>query len=576
MEYTEVADAVVRALDSRKPGRDFKEVVSQFGEEAAWSALDSRLGDMPDAQLLRKAAVALDLPEADLREKTDSPVASIRRLSRIVLLESLMGAVEDAQLHKGLSDSVARIRSDAARFVAPGVDRTRLYNQLIRLIREDPDTRVRAAAGRRLALSFADMYSVDFDGLPDLSKMLLLDALDGHTRIDEERAESLLLASKDPEAPYRAARRLLQWGTLTNLFSRGGSDSKKILERAAELGIVEFLTVKTIPEDKLEWALQLSEKANRQDLVREITRIRDKKNVTKKVHQPSIYEIEQIVMKAYDPQEEVRRKRISDLPLDDKTFKRSVEMAFPPPEKDISSCVLFDMARFGHWTDWTDRIIDGLTSVDPDVRGCAAAALATLTPERAASLISPLLTDTVPRVRRVCARALASIPSGNGCEEIAFYLRLDESDQDRDIIIRGVRDAGGAALAKCILDNVEELDNQNIGNLLEEGVDEVGAELLTDGFTTISSLKTAASIAGPKLGESFLLAWNSIDESSRKRVLSWIGASGWAVSASKGSIDEAKVLLKPLSAESRTELLETLIESAEGKNRRRLRKLMKN
>jgi hypothetical protein len=576
MENIDVADAVARALDSRKPGRDFKEAVLLFGEEAAWTALDNRLGDVPDAQLLRKAAVALDLPEADLREKTDSPTSSIRRLSRIVLLESLTGAVEDAQLHKGLSDPVARIRSDAARFVAPGVDRTRLYNQLIRLIREDPDTRVRAAAGRRLAVSFADMYSVDFDGLPDLSKMLLLDALEGHTRIDEERAESLLLESKESEAPYRAARRLLQWGTLANLFSRGGSDSKIILERAAELGVVEFLSVKTIPEDKLEWALQLSEKANRQDLIREMTRIRDKKNVTKKALQPSIYEIEQIVLKAYDPQEEVRRKRISDLPLENETFKRSVEMAFPPPEKDVSSCVLFDMARSGRWTDWRERIIDGLTHVDPDIRGCAAAALATLTPKKASSLISPLLTDPVPRVRRICARALASIPSGNGCEDIAFYLRLDESDKDRDIIIRGIRDAGGAALAKCILDNAEELDNQNIGNLLDEGVDEVGAELLADGFTTISSLKTAAAIAGPKLGESFLHAWNSIDESSRKRVLSWIGASGWAMSALKGSLDEAKALLKPLSAESRTELLESFIESADDKNRRRLRKLMKS
>ena len=576
MVDAEVADAAAKALDSRKPGKDFRGVVSQFGEEAAWSALDDRLGDIPDAQLLRKTAVALDLPEADLRARTDSPVSSIRRLSRIVLLESLTGAVEDAQLHKGLTDPVARIRADSARFVAPGVDRTRLYNQLIHLIREDPDARVRAAAGRRLAVSFADMYSVEFDGLPDLSKMLILDALDGHTRIDEERAESLLLESKDTEAPYRAARRLLQWGTLTNLFLRGGHDAQRILEKAAKLGVVEFLTVKTIPEDKLEWALSLAEKANRQDLVWRMVRLRDKKKPSKIVHLPSVDETERIVLNAYDSKEEIRRKRISEFPLNDETFKKSVETAFPPPEKDVLSCVLFDMAGLGRWTDWRERIIDGLTHVDPDVRGCAAAALATLTPKKASVLISPLLTDPVPRVRQGCARALASIPSENGCQEIAFFLGLDESKQDRDILIQGIRDAGGAALAKCILDNVEELDNQNIGALLEAGVDEVGAELLADGFTAISDLKTAASVAGPKLGESFLRAWDSFEESSRKRVLSWIEASGWAQSVSHISLDKAKKLLKPLTAEFRTELIESLIESAEGKTRRRLRKLMKS
>ncbi|MCK5735110.1 MAG: hypothetical protein KAH21_01480, partial [Spirochaetaceae bacterium] len=232
------------------------------------------LGDLPDGLQIRKTALALNLPESDLRSLSESQNKSTRRIARLILLESKTGVTEDPLLQKGLSDKSAVIRSDAARFAGTGADRTRLYNQLIRLIREDTDQRVRKAAGKRLTDSFADLYSVDFNGLPPLSQMLIIDALEGHSRVDEERLESLL-ESKNRETSFKAARSLQSWGTLKHLYNKGNSSGNSILKQAASLGVADYLEDEIINDNNREWSVILAGLAGRDDLVRGFSRTQE-------------------------------------------------------------------------------------------------------------------------------------------------------------------------------------------------------------------------------------------------------------------------------------------------------------
>lgn len=570
------------ALESRHSARAFQTYLQSAGDKTAYNALDSYLGDFPDGQQIRKAALALNLPEADLRNMAVSDQEATRRVSRLVLLESMTAVIEDPLLQKGLSDQSAVIRSDTARFTGTGTDRTRLYNQLIKLIREDPDTRVRKSAGKRLAESFADLYAIDFDGLPPLSRMLILDALEGHTRIDEERAESLLL-SKDKEAAFRAARNLLRWGTLKHVFQKGGSPGNAILKKAAALGVAGYLDETDINDANRERAVDLAGQAGRDDLVRRFSNSDNSPGTRENLIPPALREVEKTVLSLMDIEYEERNRRINELPIEDPGFRKAVEIAYPPPETDISAEILFDMARLGHWSEWSERLSAALSSGDPDIRRSAVLALAVIDPEAAVSDLPSILMDNIGRVRRAAACALASIPSGLGCPQLAEYLKDETEEEQREAVLSGIRDAGAAALARCILDNSENISTAIAGELLSEGIDDIGVELLADACTDETILSDIIRHAGYFFGESILAALPKVDGNARKQLLSSLTASNWADSIpimigidNRDSGSRLSVILKNLSKEELTSLFETVLKKTDVRSRRRIRKLTKS
>ncbi len=582
MSIPSTKDIIHSVLENRHPARAFQVYLQSAGEDTAYIALDGYLGDYPDGQRIRKTALALNLPDADLRNLAESPQEAKRRVSRLILLESTTGVTEDSLLQKGLSDKSAIIRTDAARFTGTGTDRTRLYNQLIRLIREDPDTRVRQSAGKRLAESFADLYAIDFDGLPPLSRMLILDALEGHTRIDEERAEALML-SKDKEAAFRAGRNLLRWGTLKRLFNKGGSSGDAVLKKAAALGVANYLEEIDISDSNREQAIDLAGQAGRDDLVRRFNKSDNTPETRDNMVPSTLREIEKTVLSLMDTDYEERNKRINELPIEDPGFRKAVEIAYPPPESDVSAGILFDMARLGHWSGWSGRLSEALSSEDPDIRCSAALALAEINPENAISELPPMLMDSTDRVRRAAASALASIPSGKGCPKLAEYLKDEPEGDRRGAVFSGIRDAGGAALARCILDNLEIISPLIAGEMLSEGIDVVGVELLADGFTDETVLTEIMRHAGYYCGESILDAWPKMDGKARKRFLSCMAASDWADSVLKmieidnrDTVSRISMLLKHLSKEELASLFETVLKRSAGRSRRRIRKLTKS
>ncbi|PIE04782.1 MAG: hypothetical protein CSA76_02415 [Spirochaetales bacterium] len=235
-------------------------------------AIDHVLGDTPSWKTVQRLSRRLKAAEEELFLLSNSDSQYERRVARLLLLTEREGHREDARLFAGLNDSYYRVRSDAARLSASGDDRTRLYNRLIRLIREDPHIKVRRAAGARLSHDFADLYTLEFDRLPPLSRMLILDALEGHNSLDETRAEKLLL-EETGEPAYRAGRRLDDWGTLTRLFLFTGEmnseEAKSILNKAADLGVsgfLERLSPGSLKQEHLLSAIELSQRAGREDL----------------------------------------------------------------------------------------------------------------------------------------------------------------------------------------------------------------------------------------------------------------------------------------------------------------------
>ena len=579
MTGTLSAEGITKALDSRKPAKAMKALSLTAGEGAVFEALDAYSGDFPDPAKIRRITLALNAPEADLRTMSESENSSVRRISRLLLLQHTAGMVEDAALQKGLSDPSARIRADAARFTGEGGDRTRLYNQLIKLIREDPDARVRAAAGKRLAMSFADLYAVDFDGLPPISRMLILDALGGVTRSDEEKAEALL-NSTDGEASFRAARALQRWGTLARIYASGGSETSSVLETAASKGVVEFLEGSSPDDSHRDLAVRLAGMAGRDDLVRAFVGTRSPETPMDDIGLRDIDGIERMIFSLAEKEGAELKKRLGALPLDETHFRHTVEQAFPPPEADRIAGTLFEMAAFGGWTDWAPRIADALENEDPDIRCSAAAALSSLDPAAAAEKLPFLLTDPVDRVRSSAARGLASLAEEGGGGHLAEYLSGAHPEGEKESVLSGVREAGGAALARCIIDNADFLDDAAKGDLMARGMDSVGVELLADGFTTISSLKNAAAAAGPEAGESFLAAWETVDAAARKRLLSWIGASGWAGSLPSrlrkgGRMEKKRIrkLLAPLGPDERHTLFDPVIEGIGGREKRNLKRI---
>jgi hypothetical protein len=572
---------VCSALESRQPARSFRDCTQSIGEDAALSALDEYLGDYPDGQKIRKTALALDLPENELRVMAESSDNIKRRISRLLLLEITTGITEDSLLQKGLTDKSAKIRCDAARFTGTGADRTRLYNQLIRLIREDPDARVRKSAGKRLAESFADLYSIDFDGLPALSRMLILDALEGHSRIDEERAEAML-DDKSRETAFRAARNLQRWGTLGRLVKDGSKSAIEILKKAAALGVAEYLEKADTNNVNHDEIVELAGRAGRDDLVRRLSKNKNSPGSAGITVPPALREMEKTIIRLTNLPSDDRKKLIDELPIEDPGFRKAVENAYPPPERDISSEVLFELARYGQWVEWSDRLSAALSSEESSIRRSAITALSEIAPGEAVKKIPSFLLDSSEIVRESAAAALASIPSGKGCPLLAQYLKDEPEPENRNSVITGIRSAGAAALARCILDNWELLGAAAAGEMLMEGIDEVGVELLADGFTDETDITDLLKHSGFKGGLSLLRAWNAVDVNARKRLLSCLMASGWAEGI-PGQLEREQRLktqnlsetLKILNRDELTQLLEPVAKKADGRNRRLIRSIMK-
>ncbi len=581
MTRTVTPKEIAKLLEGRKSALRLKVLFRSAGKENVFDALNLYAGDFPDTMKIRRLTEAFSLPESDLRRMSESGNSAQRRICRLILLGSSAGSAENTLLQKGLTDSNALIRTDSARFAAAGMDRTRLYNQLIKLIREDPDSRVRAAAGKRLAVSFADLYAVDFEGLPLLSRMLILDALEGNTRSDEERAEVLLL-SKNKEASFRAARALQRWGTLGRLFESGTAEALSILEAAASNGVADYLeNFSPAKSSRKELAVKLAGHAGRDDLVRSILGSRAPETPREDLSLRDIEELEKKLFPLSETAYEELAEELSRLPLDEANFRRSVTLAFPPPDKERITVVLYTMAALGGWNDWVPRIAESIDHEDPDIRRSAAASLAVLAPAQAIERLPSLLSDPVDRVRRSAARGLAVLSSEGGGSYLAEYLSGAPSEDEKESILAGIREAGGTAPARCILENAEYLNDAAKGDLLAHGPDGAAVKLLAEGITSAASLKKAAAFAGPRAGESFLKAWEIVDSSARKKLLSWTDSSGWASSLplrlKEGGRNEKKLiraLLAPLNSEEKHALFDQTIEKAAGADKRRLKSLL--
>lgn len=582
MTTEEINKAVNAALDSRKPARQFRECQIFSGDEAAYTALDHLLGDYPGAQIIRKTAVAIDLPEADLRVMAEAPEENKRRIARLILLETTAGISEDSILQKGLSDKSAKIRCDAARFTGTGVDRTRLYNHLVKLIREDPDSRVRQSAGKRLAESFADLYAIDFDGLPPLSRMLILDALAGHSRIDEERAEALL-DEKTGETAFRAARILQKWGTLKKLAQDGNSSAVDLLKKAAAQGVADYLEDIEVNKTNRELLVEIAGLAGRDDLVIRFRGAGEESESKIEKSPPPVRETERTVLNLVGKFSGERKQLIEALPLEDPDFKFAIEKAFPPPETDRCAEILFEMAMYGGWTDWSGRLAMGLKSADSGLRRAAALALGRLDPETALNKLPSYLTDNDDAVRKAVASALASIKSGKGYTILAESMKNEPLEEFRNTVIEGIREAGGAALARCVLDNWEYLGAKGAGDLISHGIDGPGVELLAKGFTDESDLTDLLKNSSFEAGLSLLGACPALGEGSRKKLLSCLGASGWAEllpeqlliyeDSRTGNIHNA---FEKLNRDETEFLLKPVLPKADGRSRRQIRRIMKS
>jgi len=575
MPVNNIQKTVQAALDSRKALRDLKRIINLHGSDTVYNALNHFLGDLPDGQQIRKTALAIGLPEADLRNMAESPHQSMRRISRLILLESKTGVSEDPLLQKGLSDKAALIRCDAARFAGTGSDRTRLYNRLIRLIREDPDVRVRRSAGKRLSESFADLYSVDFNGLPPLSQMLIIDALEGHSRADEESVESLL-DSENQETSFRAARILQNWGTLKQIYNKNGKKENIILTRAASLGVADYLESIDINDKNKDRAIELAGLAGREDLVRFFSHKQSGFENLEKYRLLEFPDIVKTVFNLLEMDSSKRDEAINNLPLKSTEFKSSVELLFPEGVEDLSNQVLFEMARLGHWTNWTNRLVNGLLSGEAEVAVAAISALVELNPGKALLLLPPMLMDTTSTVRREAAKALSSMPAGEGIIELGEYLKNEpEENEDLSAVYSGIKDAGGAAIARCILDNAEIISKKTAGRLLNLGIDELGVELLADGIPDKKELIGLFQNTGIPGGLSILSAWPVLGNDIRKKILSSLAASRWSLSIDHWDNPKIEDAMKTLSKEERSILLEPVLENAGSKNRRHIHRLIR-
>jgi len=545
---------------------------------ALFRVLDAYLGDFPKSWKIQRIAGIVNLSESDLASLVDSDDDSTRRVSRLIVLDSADESSDESLLHKGLKDSLASIRIDAVRLTHTGKDRTRFYNHLIRLIREDPDSQVRRAAGTRLRKSFADLYSVNFDGLPPLSRMLILDALEGHSRVDEERAE-ILLSSEDGEAAFRAARRLLKWGTLEKLFYSDTNNA--LLTQAAKLGVVDYLERMKPNSETQESALKLAQIAKREDLIRLFAGVDHKPTQNRSTF--GVIRCEQFVMDLVNLEEPLRDACLATLNLQSAGLRESIETAFPAPDSDISAVVLFAMARRGGWKEWSDRIMAGLSSVDPDLRCDAALTIGEIAPEEAAPPLASLLNDPIHRVRQRAAQTLTSLPAGGGNSFLMDFLMKEKDESVLESAMSGIRAAGAEAVGQLIQDQQEVMEAKTAGRLISEGFDARAMKGLLNAYSDREKLILVMKYAGAQAAESLLATWSQIGNHERKHLMRGLIASGWARSVlselstgKNATMRRVSALTSAMSLDERREIFEPVLEEADRSMRRFIRRIMRS
>ena len=142
-------------FSERSAAGKFRYLKLKIGREGYYALADEYLGDFPSREIIQKVGTLISASNDEILREKNSPIDSRRRVACQLQLHANIDGPNLFQ--KGLSDPYARIRCDNARFCDAGEDRSRLYNLLIRIIREDPDSRVRKAAGMSLSQSFADL-----------------------------------------------------------------------------------------------------------------------------------------------------------------------------------------------------------------------------------------------------------------------------------------------------------------------------------------------------------------------------------------------------------------------------------
>jgi len=551
------------ALD--RPRENLWKYLRSDGNKVNFSIMDEYLGDFPATRRIRKLANKLRRTGAELREMAESPDDGTRRIARLII--ALGKPTEPAFFQKGISDNYSVIRSDTVRFAETGADRTRLYNQLIRLIREDPVARVRRAAGRRLRKSFADLYSIDYESLPQLSRMLLLDSLDGYAQIDKKCAETLLF-SENPEIAFRAARKLFEWNILRRYFE--AKSNEKLLMKAAELGVVDFLEHARINAGNRNLAGVLAERAGRDDLILLLSSATSSRQ-NEKITQDS-KEIQQIVQELANcnPCEKAAvMAAISKFPMQE--VKQAIEDTYPTLSSENCAEILIEIARRGRWIDWQDKITAATESESPDIRREAILTLRELKGESSAPDISPFLLDNVERVRIAAAQALALLPS-SGFEQLAKYLAIEPEGKIRESIIEGIRRAGSASTLSCLIENPNLLSPDLIKEIFNQGIDEFGVKMLAQSENDI--INKVIRLGGFHAGKSIFLAWEKLKSEEKVRLLRCIEKSDWAYSALamlRKQTTDCGPFLKHLSRKEALKLFEKALHNETPEKRRFLK-----
>jgi len=135
---------------------------------------------------------------------------------------------------ESFGDTSYRVREKAAELYSPDdSSRESFYIQLLSLLLDDPEYRVRKTARNRIERDFSDLYTIP-EKLSYIQKLHLAEFL--NPQIEEDRKFAFtLLDSNDEELTFEAARLLSKAGSLKRLFLDVFHEDRDSLDRAAEL-----------------------------------------------------------------------------------------------------------------------------------------------------------------------------------------------------------------------------------------------------------------------------------------------------------------------------------------------------
>ena len=576
-----------------KPGnlsRRFRIYKTVHGENAAWRALDDWLGDNPGRARVQRLSGILGNDDQNLRRMADSTHSSRRRLSRLMLLENDSGRSGDPLLFAGLSDPSPRIRSDAAGRLKSVDDRRRLYNRLAALISDDPSPDVRQKAADRLIREFADLYTPDLKGLPELARPQLIWTLRNRSSADVHTVEKIL-ESENKEEAFTAARKLRSWGILarywTDLTTAESADKAEgfdrksaVLSRAASFGIADYLLNDPVPPAARESAEELAALAGLKDLPRP----KESSDNSESGDRSLSGDFSSVYRKITQFAETADPNCRSEFSPEERTeeFRAAVEAAFPVdavPSIEIE-CRLLRLAAAGGWKNWMGRFERALSSGDSRLRITALENLAPVAGESVCDIYTAYLHNRNPQLRRLSAGLLASCDDGAGLGPLVDA--MESSPETEDLII-GIREAGDAVVAGFVIGSAEKADTALRGRLLREGLGAEGLSMLCKAYSRATDLNTVFRSAGPAAGASILENWSTLSDSGKKKLLSWIKASGWPAEAlanaqcsGRPARKNLRRLLSELDRESRQALFSAEAEKADGPNRRLIRQITRS